>query len=218
MSCASASPPETTGQRHICDQCSTVHYHNPKVVAGCIAHWEDKVLMCRRAIEPRYGLWTVPAGFMENGETTYQGAMRETLEEANARVAVDDLYVTVNLPHINQVYMLFRGRLLDLDFSPGDESLEVRLMGEQDIPWEQMAFPTVTEALKLYFADSAQGSFPRAHARYRARAWHSRSLQRQTDQLIQHHLATASSRNAGRPDLALKNAPLHQQRGAEFME
>jgi ADP-ribose pyrophosphatase YjhB (NUDIX family) len=145
--------------RHICDQCSTIHYHNPKVVAGCIAHWEDKILMCRRAIEPRYGLWTVPAGFMENGETTYQGAMRETLEEANARVAIDDLYVTVNLPHINQVYMLFRGRLLDLDFSAGDESLEVRLMGERDIPWEQMAFPTVTEALKLYFADTVQGSF-----------------------------------------------------------
>ncbi|MGB5671885.1 MAG: NUDIX hydrolase, partial [Sedimenticolaceae bacterium] len=95
--------------RHICDHCSTVHYHNPKVVAGCIARWDDRVLMCRRAIEPRRGLWTVPAGFMENGETTYEGAMRETLEEANARVAVDDLYVTVNLPHINQVYMLFRG-------------------------------------------------------------------------------------------------------------
>jgi ADP-ribose pyrophosphatase YjhB (NUDIX family) len=146
--------------RHICDQCGTVHYHNPKVVAGCIAHWEDKVLMCRRAIEPRHGLWTVPAGFMENGETTYEGAMRETLEEANARVAVDDLYVTVNLPHINQVYMLFRGRLLDLDYSPGEESLDVRLMGEEEIPWEQMAFPTVSEALRLYFADRANGSFP----------------------------------------------------------
>jgi len=146
--------------RHICDHCSTIHYHNPKVVAGCIAHWEDKVLMCRRAIEPRYGLWTVPAGFMENGETTYQGAVRETLEEANARVEVEELYVTVNLPHIDQVYMLFRGRLLDLDFSPGDESLEVQLMGERDVPWEQMAFPTVTEALKLYFADNAQGGFP----------------------------------------------------------
>ena len=147
-------------ERYICDHCSTVHYNNPKVVAGCIAHWGDKVLMCRRAIEPRQGLWTVPAGFMENGETTYEGAVRETLEEANARVAVDDLYVTVNLPHINQVYMLFRGRLLDLDFSPGDESLEVELMAEKDIPWDRVAFPTVTEALKLYFADSARGTFP----------------------------------------------------------
>jgi ADP-ribose pyrophosphatase YjhB (NUDIX family) len=146
-------------ERHICDSCGTVHYHNPKVVAGCIAQWEDRILMCRRAIEPRYGLWTVPAGFMENGETTYEGALRETVEEANARVAIDDLFTTVNLPHINQVYMLFRGQLLDLDFSPGDESLETCLLAEQDMPWEQMAFPTVTETLKLYFADRAAGSF-----------------------------------------------------------
>lgn len=146
-------------ERHLCDHCGTVHYQNPKVVAGCIAHWEDQVLMCRRAIEPRYGLWTVPAGFMENGETTYQGALRETIEEANARVAIDDLFVTVNLPHINQVYMLFRGRLLDLDFSPGTESLETVLLKEEQMPWAEMAFPTVTEALKLYFADRAAGSF-----------------------------------------------------------
>lgn len=146
--------------RHICDACGTIHYHNPKVVAGCIAHWEDRVLLCRRAIEPRYGLWTVPAGFMENGETTYEGALRETLEEANARVDVEDLFVTVNLPHINQVYMLFRGRLLDLDFHPGAESLETALLGEEQMPWERMAFPTVSEALKLYFADRAAGRFP----------------------------------------------------------
>ncbi|MCB1724417.1 MAG: NUDIX hydrolase [Chromatiaceae bacterium] len=153
-------PPGDNRPRHVCDHCGTIHYMNPKVVAGCIAHWQDKVLMCRRAIEPRLGLWTVPAGFMENGETTYQGAIRETLEEANARVEVDDLYVTVNLPHINQVYMLFRGRLLDLDVSPGDESLEVSLLTENQIPWGQMAFPTVSEALKLYFADRARGVFP----------------------------------------------------------
>ena len=146
--------------RHICDHCGTIHYQNPKVVAGCIAHWEDRVLMCRRAIEPRHGKWTVPAGFMENGETTYQAAMRETIEEANARVAIDDLYVTVNLPHINQVYMLFRGRLLDLDFHPGEESLAVELLREDQMPWDKMAFPTVSEALKLYFADCGKGRFP----------------------------------------------------------
>ena len=146
--------------RHICDQCGTIHYHNPKVVAGCIAHWEDRILMCRRAIEPRLGLWTVPAGFLENGETTYEGAMRETLEEANARVEIDDLFVTVNLPHINQVYMLFRGRLLDLDFSPGEESLETELLDESALPWDRMAFPTVSEALKLYLADRRKGRFP----------------------------------------------------------
>ena len=153
-------PPGDNRPRHICDHCGTIHYQNPKVVAGCIAHWEDKVLMCRRAIEPRYGKWTVPAGFMENGETTYEAAMRETIEEANARVAIDDLYVTVNLPHINQVYMLFRGHLLDLDFSPGEESLEVELLDEAQMPWDGMAFPTVSEALRLYFADRAKGDFP----------------------------------------------------------
>jgi ADP-ribose pyrophosphatase YjhB (NUDIX family) len=116
--------------------------------------------MCRRAIEPRHGKWTVPAGFMENGETTYQAAMRETIEEANARVAIDDLYVTVNLPHINQVYMLFRGRLLDLDFHPGEESLAVELLREDQMPWDKMAFPTVSEALRLYFADRGKGYFP----------------------------------------------------------
>ena len=153
-------PPGDDRERHVCPACGTIFYENPKIIAGCLPHWEDKVLLCRRAIEPRQGLWTVPAGFMENGETTYAGAVRETMEEANARVAIDDLYVTVNLPHINQVYMLFRGRLLDLDFHPGDESLEVVLMSEKDIPWDRMAFPTVSEALKLYFADRARGAFP----------------------------------------------------------
>ena len=146
--------------RHICDACNTVHYHNPKIVTGCVATWEDRVLLCRRAIEPRHGLWTVPAGFMENGETTWEGAMRETLEEANARVAMQGLYLTVNLPHIDQVYMLFRARLLDLDFSPGEESLEVGLFGREQIPWKELAFPTVTLALEQFFADQEQGCYP----------------------------------------------------------
>ena len=146
--------------RHVCDACGTIHYQNPKIVVGCIPEWEDRILLCRRAIEPRYGLWTLPAGFMENGETVQQGAARETLEEARARVEIGALYTLFNLPHINQVYMLFRARLLDLQFSPGEESLDVELMSEADIPWERMAFPTVSEALKLYFADRAQGVFP----------------------------------------------------------
>ena len=128
-------------ERHICDNCGTIHYHNPKIVAGCIPSWKGKVLLCRRAIEPRHGLWTVPAGFMENGETTYQGAARETLEEANARVDVQGLYLTVNLPRINQVYLLFRARLLDLDFSAGEESLEVALFAPEQVPWKELAFP-----------------------------------------------------------------------------
>ena len=114
----------------------------------------------RRAIEPRYGLWTVPAGFMENGETTLQGAARETLEEANARVEIDSLYALYNIPHISQVYLLFRARLLDLDFSPGEETLELRLFTETEVPWNEIAFATVRNTLKHYFEDRRKGNFP----------------------------------------------------------
>jgi ADP-ribose pyrophosphatase YjhB (NUDIX family) len=106
--------------RYVCTACGVIHYQNPKMVVGCIPEWEDKVLLCRRAIEPKRGFWTLPAGFMENGETTFNGAMRETLEEANARVEIDSLYALYNIPHISQVYLLFRARLLDLDFSAGE--------------------------------------------------------------------------------------------------
>lgn len=143
--------------RHVCSRCGTVHYQNPNVVVGCIPRWEDRILLCRRAIQPRYGLWTLPAGFLERGETTLAGAARETLEEANARVAVGRLYSLFNLPHIDQVYMLFDAELEDLDFGPGEESLEVALFAEADIPWDALAFPVVKETLKLYFADRAGG-------------------------------------------------------------
>jgi ADP-ribose pyrophosphatase YjhB (NUDIX family) len=146
--------------RHVCNTCSTVHYQNPKIVVGCIPVWEQQILLCRRAIEPRYGLWTVPAGFMENGETSQQGATRETLEEACARVEVEGLYTLFNLPHINQVYLLFRSRLLDLGFAAGEESLEVKLFDEQAIPWDRLAFPVIKESLKLYYADRQKGRYP----------------------------------------------------------
>lgn len=146
--------------RHVCNACSTIHYQNPKIVVGCIPVWEQKMLLCRRAIEPRYGLWTVPAGFMKNGETSQQGAARETQEEACARVEVEGLYTLFNLPHINQVYLLFRSRLLDLDFAAGEESLEVGLFEEYEIPWEKLAFPVIRESLQLYYADRKGGSFP----------------------------------------------------------
>lgn len=145
--------------RYVCDACATIHYQNPKMIVGCIAEWENRILLCRRAIEPRMGLWTVPAGFMENGETTAQGASRETLEEANARVEVGPLYAMYNIPHINQVYILFRARLLDLDFSAGTESLEVKLFDEADIPWEQIAFATVRNTLTHYYADRKAGEY-----------------------------------------------------------
>src|SRR5512135_1833745 len=120
--------------RFVCAACGTVHYQNPKIVVGCLPEWNGQVLLCRRAIEPRHGLWTLPAGFLENAETPLEGAARETLEEANARVEVGDLYSLYNLPHISQVQLLFRAKLLDLDFSPGMESLEVKLFDEKEIP------------------------------------------------------------------------------------
>lgn len=152
-------PAGDTLPRYVCDACGTIHYQNPKMIVGCIAEWEHRILLCRRAIEPRLGLWTVPAGFMENGETTAQGAARETLEEANARVEVGPLYAMYNIPHINQVYILFRARLLDLDFSAGTESLEVKLFDEADVPWDRIAFATVRNTLNHYYADRKAGEY-----------------------------------------------------------
>jgi ADP-ribose pyrophosphatase YjhB (NUDIX family) len=152
-------PPGDSLARHVCPACGTVHYQNPKMVVGAIPEWEDRILLCRRAIEPRLGLWTLPAGFMENGETTAEGAARETLEEAGARVRMGDLYTLFNLPDINQVYFIFRAQLLDLDYQPGIESLEVALFREQDIPWDNLAFRTVKSTLELYFADRSTGHF-----------------------------------------------------------
>lgn len=145
--------------RHICGNCGVIHYQNPKVVTGCIPEWQGQVLLCRRAIEPRYGYWTLPAGFMENGESSHEGAVRETFEEAKARVQISGLYTLFNLPRIDQVYMLFRGRLLDLNFGPGTESLEVGLFSCSEIPWDKLAFQVVSETLKLYFEDQKSNAF-----------------------------------------------------------
>lgn len=145
--------------RDVCPICETVYYHNPKMVVGCLPEWEGKVLLCRRAIEPQYGKWTLPAGFMENGETTLQGALRETVEEASARVEILHLFTLYNLPHINQVYLMFRARLLDLDFAPGEESLEVALFSEAEIPWSEIAFLTIEKTLRQYFEDKRKGEF-----------------------------------------------------------
>ena len=145
--------------RHVCDACGAIHYQNPKIVAGCVAEHDGRVLLCRRAIEPRSGLWTLPAGFMENGETTAEAAARETLEEANARVEIDALFTCLDIPRINQVYVMFRGRLAADTFWPGAESLDTRLFEEADVPWAEMAFPAISRTLELWFQDRRNGTF-----------------------------------------------------------
>jgi ADP-ribose pyrophosphatase YjhB (NUDIX family) len=152
-------PDGDTLQRRVCSTCGTIHYENPKIVAGCLPVFGQQVLLCKRAIEPRHGLWTLPAGFLENGETLQHGAERETLEEADARVELGELYTVISLPQIHQVYMMFRSRLLDLDFGPGTESLEVRLFDERDIPWEQLAFRTIARTLRNFFLDRRLGQY-----------------------------------------------------------
>ena len=145
--------------RHVCPVCTTIHYVNPKLVVGSVVEWQGDILLCRRAIEPRHGFWTLPAGFMENGESTTQAAVRETAEEACARIEIDDLFALVNLPYLNQVHLFYRGRLLDTDFAAGEESLEAALFSEADVPWEELAFRSVTLCLKAYFADRRAGRF-----------------------------------------------------------
>ncbi|MBZ0105296.1 MAG: NUDIX hydrolase [Sulfuricella denitrificans] len=145
--------------RYVCDQCHTIHYQNPKLVIGCIPLWEDQILLCRRAIEPRYGFWTLPAGFMENGETTTQAAARETLEEALAVVEIGALYTLFNVPHINQVHLFFQARLLEPCFGAGTESLEVRLFTAQDLPWDEIAFASVRQTLKHFVSERQSGAF-----------------------------------------------------------
>jgi ADP-ribose pyrophosphatase YjhB (NUDIX family) len=152
-------PPDDVLPRHICDACGAIHYRNPKLVVGVLAVWEDRLLLCRRAIEPRLGKWTLPAGFMENNETTAEGAIRETVEEAGARIELGELYTVISVPHVSQVHLIYRARLLDLNFAPGAESLEVALFAEADIPWAEIAFRTIDLTLRHFFADRKTGEF-----------------------------------------------------------
>lgn len=139
--------------RHVCDVCASVFYENPKMITGCLPCREDKVLLCRRALAPRHGFWTLPAGYLEIGESAAEGAAREAMEEANARVRIDRLFCCFSIPRIGQVYLLFLASLTDLEFHSGPESLETALFPESEIPWERLAFPAVELALELYFAD-----------------------------------------------------------------
>ena len=151
--------------RFVCTVCEHVHYQNPRIIAGCLPIFENKVLLCKRAIEPRKGYWTLPAGFLENGEATSEGALRETIEEANARVEILDLYTVFSVPHISQVYMFFRANLPVAEFSAGVESLAVDLFDEADIPWNEISFPAIARTLEHYFEDRKQDQFPTRYAK-----------------------------------------------------
>ncbi|BBO90823.1 NUDIX hydrolase [Desulfosarcina ovata] len=145
--------------RHVCQACGTVHYQNPKLVVGCIPIWDDRILMCRRNINPRKGYWTLPAGFLENGETVADGARRETLEETGSRVTDLRPYRMIDIVHINQIYLMFLARLEALDFHPTPESAEVKLMPEDEIPWETIAFNVVEKTLHDFFQDRPENRF-----------------------------------------------------------
>lgn len=144
--------------RYVCGNCGRIHYSNPKIVAGCLPIWEDKVLLAKRSIEPRLGYWNVPSGYMENGETVEEGALREVREEAMAQVKITGMHTIYSIPHINQVYMHFLGELQGPDaFGVGEESLEVRLFAEAEIPWDEIAFTSSVFSLRRYFADRKRG-------------------------------------------------------------
>ncbi len=154
---ALAIPEGDNRPRYVCPQCQAIHYQNPKLVIGTLPVWEQdgklQVLLCKRAIEPRYGYWTLPAGFMENEETTEQAAIRETEEEAGADIELGKLFTLLNVAHVHQVHLFYLARLRSLDFAPGEESLEVQMFTQDEIPWDDLAFPTVRTTLELFFAD-----------------------------------------------------------------
>ena len=148
-----------TRQRAVCPTCSTVHYENPLNVVGTIPVWGEQVLLCKRNIEPRRGKWTLPAGFMELGETTAQGAARETDEEAGAEFEMQELFAVMNVVRVGQVHLFYRARLLSTRFNPGHETIEARLFTEAEIPWDEIAFRTVRETLERFFSDRRSGRY-----------------------------------------------------------
>jgi ADP-ribose pyrophosphatase YjhB (NUDIX family) len=148
-----------TKSRAICTACQTVHYENPLMVVGTVPYWGDRVLLCKRNIEPRWGKWTLPAGFMELNETVAEGAARETVEEAGAEFDMEGFFSLVNVPRVGQVHMFYLAKLLSDQFDPGHETIETGLFTEDEIPWDELAFKTVAETLKRYFADRRAGQF-----------------------------------------------------------
>ena len=160
-------------ERHVCGNCELIHYQNPKVIAGVLPVFGDQVLLCKRSIEPRHGFWTLPAGFLENGESSLEGALRECEEEANATVVNPELYALFDIPQINQVYVFYRAELMEPVFGPSSESSEVALFDEQDIPWSELAFPVVELAIDHFLKDRITGEFLVKHEQVQ-RPWRSR--------------------------------------------
>lgn len=152
------TPEGDTHPRYVCGNCGMIHYQNPKVVTGCLPYWQDRVLLCRRAIEPAHGLWNVPSGYLENGESISDGARREVREEALAEVSIDYLITVYNIERINQVYLQFVGELAGGKYAIGPESLECALFTEDEIPWEEVAFTSSAFTIRNYFKDRRQGT------------------------------------------------------------
>jgi ADP-ribose pyrophosphatase YjhB (NUDIX family) len=152
-------PADDNRERAVCLRCQHIDYENPLNVVGTVPAWEDQVLLCRRNIEPRHGFWTLPAGFMELGESTEAGALRETDEEAGARIELQGLFSVLNVVRVGQLHLYYRARLLDTDFAPGPETIEAQLFREDEIPWESLAFRTVRVTLERYFSDRRSGHF-----------------------------------------------------------
>lgn len=152
-------PPGDGRPRYVCAHCGTIHYQNPRNVVGTVPVWGEQVLLCKRAIEPRLGWWTLPAGFMELGETTSQCAERETFEESGARVELQQLFSVQSVPHVDQVHLFYLAKMNEPVFEAGEESLEVRLFHEHEIPWDEIAFTTVSQTLRHFFEDRRNGSF-----------------------------------------------------------
>lgn len=152
-----------TKQRAVCPSCNTIHYENPLTVVGTVPYWGDRVLLCKRNIEPRWGFWTLPAGFMELHETTLEGAARETVEEAGAQFEMQGLFTLVNVARVGQVHLFYRAELTSDQFDPGHETIEARLFLESEIPWDDIAFRTTRETLERYFADRHTGQYTIHH-------------------------------------------------------
>ena len=152
-------PDDDNRERAVCPACATVHYENPLNVVGTVPVWGDQVLLCKRAIEPRRGLWTLPAGFMELGETLEAGALRETIEEAGAKIELQGLFTLLSVVRVGQVHLFYRARMLDASLDPGPETLEARLFSEHEVPWDEIAFRTVRETLRHFYACRRSGDF-----------------------------------------------------------